>query len=166
MNKPTRITALLTGSLLMLLSSAVLTRATYAQDERGFLLFHVDLGGSFEQPPIVMISAIYDGEIVTQTEFRADYPETQLIVQQPGLYETRVEGDGVVTEVKRGIHVFPGKTTNLSVVLQPGEGIHVVEYATGGLAREEVAVRLRLLEADYAELKKGMAALQDKHAEQ
>ena len=166
MNKPTRITALLTGSLLMLLSSAVLTRAAYAQDEPGSMRINLaTLDSSFEQPPVVMYSAIYDGEIVYQTEYRG-FGNTNLYYLTPGIYDIRAEGDGVVTEVKRGIHVFPGKSTSLYVVLQPGEGIHVVEYATGGLAREEVAVRLRQLEADYAELKKGIATLQDKLAEQ
>jgi|SRR6266852_7932991 len=108
-----------------------------------------------------MVSAIGNGAIVRQYEVllnsRGD-ANTILNDLPPGSYDVRVEGEGAITEVKRGVQVFPGKDGSLTAVLRPGKGVHIVEYAIGGLAREEVAARLAKLDAEVAALKKTSAA--------
>lgn len=156
-----RIFTLSFGSLIILCFSTAIAWESSAQDPPGQMDVYIDLAADFDHPVVVMISAIIDGEIVSQTE-HLKKPMTwgvSLKDLAPGLYDIRVEGDGVVTEVKRGIHVFGDTSTKVQVVLQPGEGIHVVEYATGGLAREEVAVRLRALERGLSELKEAQEVL-------
>ena len=109
----------------------------------------------------VMLSVIGNGSVVNQTEvFLADN-QTWAAVEDlpPGTYDVRVAGEGVVTEVKRGVQLFVGKgQSELAFVLRAGTGIHTVEYATGGLAREEVAARLHKLDTEVAELQKKVAA--------
>jgi hypothetical protein len=111
------------------------------------------LGASFsgERVGIVaMMSCIKDGEVFYQTEVTTGYGgdchfrgDQQLPV---GVYDVRAEGDGIITEVKRGILVTAGNRTRLSFNFEPGEGLHIVEYSVGGLAREEVAARLSAVE--------------------
>lgn len=102
-----------------------------------------------------MVSAIRDGRIVEQQEMPLT-TSRQFDAEsiQPGVYDVRVEGEGLITEVKRGIHVFADQKTELTFDVRPGKGVHIVEYATGGLSREEVAARLAKLEAQVAELSK------------
>lgn len=57
-------------------------------------------------------------------------------------------------EVKRGIRVFGRQKTELTFDVRPGRGVHIVEFAKGGLARQEVAARLVKLKAQVAELAK------------
>ena len=106
----------------------------------------------------VMISAIANGAIVRQYEILTNEPGTAattiLDVLPAGSYDVRAEGDGIVTEVKRGVQVFAGKDGSLRFVLRPGKGAHIVEYATGGLSREEVSARLSKLENAVAQLQK------------
>jgi len=52
------------------------------------------------------------------------------------------------------VHVFAGKDGSLMFVMRSGKGAHMVEYATGGLSREEVAARLAKLESAVAQLQK------------
>jgi hypothetical protein len=102
-----------------------------------------------------MVSAIRDGRIVEQQELPLTTGrDLQGDSIPPGVYDVRVEGQGLVTEVKRGIHVFAGQKTELTFDLRAGQGVRIVEYATGGLSREEVASRLAKLEAQVAELSK------------
>jgi hypothetical protein len=76
-------------------------------------------------------------------------------VLPPGLYDIRLEGDGMRTLVKRGIHVKAGEETPvIGGPMVAGTGVKIVEYATGGLSREEMAARLAKLEAALAELQK------------
>jgi hypothetical protein len=100
---------------------------------------------SFDHQP-AMVSLVRDGRVVEQgeTALRADRGFTRL---EPGTYDVRVECDGAVTEVKRGVQVFAGRVLTLEFALRPGKGVHVVEYATGGLSREEVAAHLQRLDA-------------------
>jgi hypothetical protein len=63
--------------------------------------------------------------------------------------------------VKRGIVVTPGNKTGLRFNMIPGTGLHVVEYSTGGLAREEVALRLRTLETLVDELEAKLAGAEN-----
>jgi hypothetical protein len=110
----------------------------------------------------VMVSAIGGGKVITQYEVllveASGFAHKILDSLPPGQYDVRVEGDGVVTEVKRGVQVFPGRDGSLIAVVRPGQGAHVVEYATGGLAREEVAARIAKLEAAVADLQKAHQA--------
>jgi hypothetical protein len=101
----------------------------------------------------VMISVIKDGQVAAQKEVALGYsPGFNL---EPGLYDVRLEGDGMVTLVKRGIHVFEGKSTDIiGGPMQAGKGVRIVEFATGGLSREEVAARLARLDSEVAELRK------------
>ncbi len=109
----------------------------------------------------VMVSAIRDGEVVGQDEELLVRAPNAVSVKAgelpPGLYDVRIEGAGFVTEVKRGVHLFADRNAQLTAVVRPGEGVHIVEYATGGLAREEVAARLAKLEADVAQLQQAVA---------
>jgi len=72
-----------------------------------------------------------------------------------GLYDVRIEGDGMQTLVKRGIHVNEGERTNMiGGPMRVGTGVKIIEYAAGGLSREEIAARLAKLEAAIADLPK------------
>jgi hypothetical protein len=103
----------------------------------------------------VMISALRDGKIVGQHEERSGNGSALRGGNlTEGLYDVRVEGEGVVTEEKHGVHVFGGQEVDLVFDLRPGKGVHIVEYATGPLSREEVATRLARLEAAVANLAK------------
>lgn len=109
----------------------------------------------------VMVSFIQDGAIFFQEETTTtESPNVVSVGSQDspaGVYDVRVEGDGIVTEVKRGITLAGSKNMTLNFIVRPGQGAHVVEYATGGLAREEVAQKIAALEAAVAELKGGSA---------
>jgi hypothetical protein len=130
----------------------------FAQERPGRLNVALRVADNTVRDRPVMVSAIGNGRVVTQYEV--------LLVQLPneahvlldslptGQYDVRVEGDGVVTEVKRGVEVFSGRDGSLIAIVRPGQGAHIVEYATGGLAREEVAARIAKLEAAVAELEK------------
>lgn len=105
-----------------------------------------------------LVSAIRDGRIVEEHEVPLttgrDFNSDSVKV---GTYDVRVEGEGLVTEVKRGVRVFAGQKTDLIFQVKPGKGVHIVEYATGALPREEVAARLEKLESQVAALVKGRA---------
>lgn len=105
----------------------------------------------------VMVSFIQEGAIFFQEETTTtESPNVVSVGSQDspaGVYDVRVEGDGIVTEVKRGVTLAGPKNMTLQFVVRPGQGVHVVEYATGGLAREEVAQKIAALEAAVAELK-------------
>jgi len=102
-----------------------------------------------------MVSVIRDGRIVQQSEVNLTTAmEFNSDSIRPGVYDVRVEGEGLVTEVKRGVHAFAGQKTEVTFQVRSGQGVHVVEYATGALPREEIAARLAKLEAQVAELSK------------
>jgi len=107
----------------------------------------------------VMVSFIRDGAIFFQEETTTtESPNVASVGSQDspvGVYDVRVEGDGIVTEMKRGITLAGPKNMTLDFIVRPGQGVHVVEYAAGGLAREEVAQKIAALEAAVAELKGG-----------
>jgi len=100
----------------------------------------------------VMISIVRDGKIVDQNEIALGDIKTNIYVE-PGVYEVRLEGEGMKTLVKRGIRVFNGKSTDVLAPMSAGKGARVIEYAEGGMAREEVASRLLKLESSVAALK-------------
>lgn len=108
--------------------------------------------------------------VVTAEGVLAEYAE-QLLVRAPntqsfmldrlpaGVYDVRVEAEGTVTEVKRGVPVFAGRDETVVIVSKPGEGLHIVEYAVGCITREEVAARLAKLEADVSRLRAELETL-------
>ncbi len=140
-----------------LAAAALLTARAATPEEAGemYCRFSVSEANKVLQGRPVMVSAIRDGQVVAQqeTQFNGD---RQLAPLQPGLYDVRAEGDGMVTEVKRGVHVFPSRQLELYFEMHPGKGAHIVEYATGGLSREEVAARLAKLEAAVTQLQKSI----------
>jgi hypothetical protein len=106
----------------------------------------------------VMVSVIRDGTILQQSEVRIGTSTTfsDLLL---GSYEVRIEGDGCKTLVKRGLQVTNNNNTYiLGGPLEKGKGVHIVEYATGGLSREELADRLAKIEAMLAKLDARLSA--------
>ncbi len=111
--------------------------------------------------------------VVTPDGVLADYHEA-LLERSPnvrsflleglpaGTYDVRVEGEGIVTEVKRGVPVFAGRDETAAFVVKPGQGVHIVEYAVAGLSREEVAARLAHLEAETTKLRAELEAVRAK----
>jgi hypothetical protein len=105
----------------------------------------------------VMVSVIKEGAIVKQREVQFNSNATFPV--PAGLYDVRLEGDGMQTLVKRGIHVNEGERTNIiGGPMRVGAGVKTIEYATGGLSREEIAARLAKIEAAVAELQKARQA--------
>ena len=92
----------------------------------------------------IMVTVLRDGTIVQQSETTTSNSLTWSVA--PGVYDVRLEADGAVTEVKQGITVIEGQRVSLLGRMQAGEGLHTVEYATGGVTREELAVRLARLD--------------------
>lgn len=138
--------------------SALLLAATGAQQEPGAFVCHFQQPDNLWRHP-VMVAAIRDGAVVYQTE--SSLPNDARLdgsVMRPGMYDVRVEGEGIVTEVKRGVRLFPSRDAALYFNIRPGAGLHTVEYTVGAEPREEIAVRLSRLEAAVAELRKALAS--------
>ena len=105
----------------------------------------------------VMVSVIQGGAVVAQSE--TVLPSAHSFSDLPfGTYDVRVEGDGLITEVKRGVQVGEHNRLELHFVMRPGQGAHIVAYATGGLSREEVAARLARLDSAVAALQRAASA--------
>ena len=101
----------------------------------------------------VMVSVVKDGQVVKQMDALLNSSASFSV--PAGLYDVRLEGDGMQTLVKRGIHVNEGAETSvIGGPMHKGVGVKVIEYATGGLSREEVAARLAKLETAVTELQK------------
>ena len=105
----------------------------------------------------IMVSVIKDGQVILQQEVKVNsHPSFAL---EPGLYDVRLEGDGMQTQVKRGILVKAEPPTQIiGGPMRAGTGVKIIEYGTTGLAREEVAARLTKLEAAVGELQKARTA--------
>ena len=101
----------------------------------------------------VMVSLIRDSGVVEEGE--SVVPSGRRFSDvAPGVYDVRVEGAGIVTQVKRGVHVTANQTLNLEFVLRPGSGAEVTQYAAAVLSREEIEARLRKLEAAVTDLQR------------
>jgi hypothetical protein len=118
---------------------------------------------------VVMVSLIANGAVVWQKETTlGNYPSEGNAegvyngFVPVGQYDVRVEGEGLQTLVKRGVSLTKGGEAQLLMDMRPGQGVHIVEYATGGLSREEMAARLMAAEKAIADLTKLVAALQAK----
>src|SRR5436305_1423149 len=88
----------------------------------------------------VMVSILADGKIVGQWETKLGNSDNSSVLPY-GTYDVRVEGEGCVTVVKRGITLVDTAHTILCP-MSAGRGVHIVEYAAGGMPREEVADKL------------------------
>ena len=127
--------------------------AAYTQ-EVGRISVSLRAPAALEEVP-KLVSVIQDGVVVRQQETLRGRGLDGL---PPGLYDVRAEGAGMITEVKRGVHVFGGQNLELIFALQAGQGVHIVEYATGGLSREEIAARLARLDSAVAALQRAVQA--------
>jgi hypothetical protein len=114
-----------------------------------------------------MVSILRNGEMFRQREILLENGAGTWCCNREipvGSYDLRLEADGFVTESKRGIRVLNGQDTEVRFVVRAGKGLHTVEYATGGLAREEVAARLAALDTAVAKLGSAVAKLQAANA--
>lgn len=124
------------------------------EEETGRINVQIRLVDVDLAPAPAMVSFIQNGEIVAQHEVLLETSgygtgaTTNSGSIPTGLYDVRIEGEGVTTEVKRGVRNYPTgqPALHLNFLVRAGQGLHVVEYSTGGLAREEVAARLSRLE--------------------
>lgn len=145
-------------ALVVLLGGFLWTKpaATIGQTELGKLdvgtrVLSADYKALSEIP--MMVSVLKDGAVLKQAE-RITNSNVGFELP-PGLYDLRLEADGMVTLVKRGIHVKAGEQTDvIGGPMRAGAGARVVEYAATGMTREEMAARLGKLESAVAELQK------------
>lgn len=128
-----------------------------ASEETGTIYSTMDTNAKELKGVPAMISVLQNGNLIDQVEITL--PGAKNFTQPAGLYDVRVEAEGALTEVKRGVHVFTGHQLTLAFVLKAGKGLHTVEYAMGGLAREEVAARLNKLDTEVADLQAQMQKL-------
>jgi hypothetical protein len=71
---------------------------------------------------VVMVSVMKDGAVVKQKETgMSDVPVNFTL--PVGVYDVRVEGDGVSTVMKRGVNVTPNDSTNLLPAMRAGQGV-------------------------------------------
>ncbi len=167
MNKRTKTFVIISlCGLLLTLAAVVFLRvsqpANAHQDAIGYLEVNAypdpaDASSKALSHGIVMVSVIKNGEIVRQSENNiASVPLRWGI--PVGAYDLRVEGQGMLTLVKRGIQITTGGNNVIRAPMRPGQGARVIEYATGGLSREEIAARLAKLETALAQLQKTQQA--------
>jgi hypothetical protein len=138
------------GWMVLAISSLVLPAAALAQ-QGAFQVGILSPETAQERIP-ALISVLRGGEIIGQNEVVLGASSlTGWITAKLGLgvYDVRVEAEGLRTEVKRGVRVLDGQSTNVTFVVRRGTGVHIVEYATGGLSREEVAARPALRRGDF-----------------
>jgi hypothetical protein len=110
----------------------------------------------------IMVSLIKDGAIGQQQE--TEINSNVHFAVPPGTYDVRLEGDGAITLTKRGVTVTASHVTSLQGgPMKAGKGVRIVEYATGGLAREEVAARLARLDAAVDRLSRQVDSLKAAH---
>ena len=143
------------GWMVLAISSLVLPAAALAQ-QGAFQVGILSPETAQERIP-ALISVLRGGEIIGQNEVVLGASSlTGWITAKLGLgvYDVRVEAEGLRTEVKRGVRVLDGQSTNVTFVVRRGTGVHIVEYATGGLSREEVAARLSAAETSIGRLQR------------
>jgi hypothetical protein len=141
------------------------SKPAQAQEPGRFKVAVEPSDNSLEGRP-VMMSVIRAGKVVAQSEDRIRRSmasnwlgASENFSSDPGVYDVRIEGEGIITEVKRSVQLVRNLDTPVTFVARPGKGVHIVEYATGGVTREEIAARLEKLEAEVARLQKLEAAV-------
>lgn len=122
----------------------VISRPSLAQN--GWVEVRFTGSAAETQRHAVMVSLLQDSGVVRQGETVVP-TDRRFVDVAAGVYDVRVEGAGVVTQVKRGVHLVAGQTLDLQFVLRPGTGADVTRYAAAVLSREEIEARLRRLEA-------------------
>ena len=144
-------------ALAFLLSSLALTPALLRGQETATIYAVLTVSDNQLAGRPAMVTFLSDGKIVFQGEtILTESPNSVSVGAQSqplGQYDVRVEGEGFVTETKRGVQLASSRNLTLQFVLRPGEGARVIEFAEGGLAREEIAARIAALEAEVARLK-------------
>jgi hypothetical protein len=74
-----------------------------------------------------MISVLKDGSVVKQKEVGvSDLPPSWSL--PVGIYDVRVEGDGMVAVTKRGVHVTPNDGADVRVPMRAGQGVCECKY--------------------------------------
>ena len=144
----------ITPFLVFVLGASALT----AQDNSGAVETRFSSSGAGTREHSVMVSIIQGTGVVDQSE--TVIPSGHRFNVPEGTYDVRAEGDGLVTQVKKGVHVVAGRTLNLEFIMKPGTGAVVTEYAAAVLSREEIEARLKKLESQTAELQKALQAQQ------
>lgn len=147
---------LLNRSALVVSFSLVALVPAFAQTGQIEIRTSSSHAGTREHP--VMVSVIQNDGVVQQGE--TVVPSGRKFEQlSPGVYDVRVEGNGIVTQVKRGVHVIAGRTLNLEYTLNAGTGAEVTHYANAVLSREELEARVRKLESQVADLQQTVTQL-------
>lgn len=142
---------------LLAAASLALSAPHLVAAQTGDISAHFTASASTLEGHPALITVLKGDAVIAQgeTTLRGEHALNRLA---PGTYDVRVESDGAATEVKRGVHVIAGQTLQLQFALHPGQGVHIVEYATGGLSREEVAARLHRLDVAVDSLRATLAA--------
>jgi hypothetical protein len=105
----------------------------------------------------VMVSLLRDGKVVVQREVQIQEGEPAFPVNvtfekvKAGRYDLRIEGEGVETVVKKGLHVAAKRELKIFADLLAGKGTRVIEYGKDGdLAAELEKVRKRIKQLEEA----------------
>jgi hypothetical protein len=77
---------------------------------------------------IVMVSVLRDGRVVKQKEVGMSNLPLNFTLPV-GVYDVRVEGDGLTTLLKKGIHVTAGDSTNVLPAMKSGPGVCECRYS-------------------------------------
>lgn len=143
-------------SLIVGAASLLVSGSVYAQRDAETLNVGISAASDSYKALVdipVMVSVIKEGRLIKQTESHLN--SNVGFALPAGTYDIRLEGEGMQTLVKRGILVNEGERTQVvGGPMRVGTGVRVIEYATGGLSREEIAARLQKLEAALSELQK------------
>ena len=155
------------GMTCALLSAAPLLPADSCRlaAQSGSLLVRVRIADDSLRGTPVLVTLLSDGSVISQSEVL--HGKSASLQGPVGLVDLRAEGAGMLTEVKQSVHaVNPMQQAagTFEFVMRAGEGARTVGYAEGGLAREEVAHRLRGLEESIAELRGVVDSLQQELA--
>lgn len=124
------LTLIITGGLAVFISGVVAGGhifPTFAQRSTGNLqvdpqLDKADPTTANLTTRIVMVSVLKGENVVQQKEVgMSDVPLNFTL--PVGVYDVRVEGDGVATHWKRGVHVTADNSTNLLPAMRSGPGV-------------------------------------------
>jgi hypothetical protein len=142
------------AALIALLAGFCLVRGPHAalaqQEEKDASIWvYTQCNEDSLKQQLVMVYLIHDGKVVKSTETRTntEYNPVQWGVLPIGIYEVKIEGEGAETFVKRGIILTHNNTTQVTFPLKAGQGIHIIEYPTGAVSKDDIATRLAKLEA-------------------
>ena len=108
--------------------------AVFAQKQTGRIQVDPQVDKADPDPPkslstrVVMVSILREGTVVKQKELgMSDVPASFTL--PVGVYEVRVEGDGVNSVTKSGIHVTADDVTNVLPAMRSGQGVCDCKYS-------------------------------------